>query len=248
MRDLDQLLLLGAVAVAANGEEPCGDQRLHQAMRIRWQLRQPRRLPHALTVFQADAHEVRHEGVAQCGKLPRRRPQAGDRLVGHQPHRVLDRVEAALRVAQRLVFGDGQLVVAAAAAIEQPQRVRQERQRLGVLDVAGDAFRQALFDIDAGDGGGSFDQSRHTVERHQRQREGLGQLPEVAGRDQAFQHVGAAGRDHQERNVPRRVEYGAHQAQECVALLGGRDGEHLFELVDRQQHRGVASIRRCAGP
>ena len=65
----------------------------------------------------------------------------------HQPDRVLDRIEPALRIAERLVFGELSFLSSLAAPIEQPQRVGEQRQRFLALDVAA-IVRQALLDHD----------------------------------------------------------------------------------------------------
>jgi|SRR6516164_1458255 hypothetical protein len=47
---------------------------------------------------------MRHEGIAQRRKLGIRRLRLADGLIADEPHRVLDRVEVALWIAERLVL------------------------------------------------------------------------------------------------------------------------------------------------
>ena len=59
---------------------------------------------------------------------------------------------------------------------------------------------------------------------------------------QAFEHVGAPGRDHHERKVARGIERRRQEAQESRTLRRRRDREHLLELIDRQQHGRGAGV------
>src|SRR5205807_2264933 len=56
------------------------------------------------------------------------------------------------------------------------------------------------------------------------------------------QHVGAAGRDRDDRQVARGIEHGGEKSEERRALGGLRNGEDLLELVDWQQHGGRAGV------
>jgi hypothetical protein len=126
MRDLDDgvgRVIAGSIAgvymAAVRDEQPRVDQRLHQPQRIVRQVGDPRRLPHPLAVVEPHPHQVRHEGVAQRSELVLGRLLCRDRLIGDQADRILDRVEAARGVAQRLVVGETQ-PRRVAALVQQP--------------------------------------------------------------------------------------------------------------------------------
>jgi hypothetical protein len=73
----------------------------------------------------------------------------------------------------------------------------EQRQRFRRLEVARDPLGQSRVDVQAGDRRRSLDQALDPFERHQRQRVALGHARQLAGLDQAVEHVRAAGRDHQ---------------------------------------------------
>jgi hypothetical protein len=128
MRDFDNRFssILGCpigLARCARRQEPRLHQGTDHTQSFPWQLRQPCRLTHPLAVVEPDPHEMRYEGIAQRYKLGIRRLLSADGLIGDQPHRVLDRIEVVLRIAERMVFGQAELLVVAAASVKQPQSV-----------------------------------------------------------------------------------------------------------------------------
>ena len=108
VRDLDDAVAVRRVRVSSRASISARDQALGLARQVRQRAGWRTRLPSSSRT----PHEMRHERVAQRGKLgSSARLEPGDRLVGGEPHRVLDRIEAALRIAERLVVGERQPLV-----------------------------------------------------------------------------------------------------------------------------------------
>ncbi len=88
----------------------------------------------------------------------------------------------------------------------------------------------------------TLDQTGNPIERHGHQSICFGEMGKLTRFQQAFQHVGAARGDHHDRKVACWIKCRRKEVQESRALHRRRDGEHLLELIDRQQHGCPASV------
>src|SRR5579862_5199090 len=127
---------------------------------------------------------MRHERFPQCRELAVPGVAGLDGAFRHEAYRVLDRIEAANRIAEREVILDRQSLSRDAPLVQQGECMSEKRQRFRGLHILRDAIGEALLDAETGGRSWSLDQDRDAVERQRRQRKRLDDASEIAGLEQ----------------------------------------------------------------
>jgi hypothetical protein len=220
------------LAVLAQDQQPRLGQTLEQTVRSRRQVI-PARRPADVFACVVHPHHGRHEGLAQRGHLLAIRRRRRQHAVGCLAHRVLERRQAGLRIAQGLVFGQAELLVLARTVMQLAQREGEQRQRILGLRIADRLLHHLGLDLQAGDPGRALDDLRDPSQRHRPEREFLEPLGQSRSGLQHPKEVGADRHDRDNRQVGRQRL--AEDFQEAARLIRVGRPEQLLRLVNRQQ-------------
>ena len=152
-RPLAQQSLVGnlydpVVALLAHDQQPRLRQSLQQRMGLRGQIVPFGRTADVFALI-VHPHHRGHERVAQRRHLFVTRLRLGQHVVRGLAHRILERRELRLRIAQRIVGGKTEIMVAGAAVVELAKREGQQRQGVHGFGIPNGLLREAVLDAEA---------------------------------------------------------------------------------------------------